>query len=96
MLPIIWSKELPNFHFHIEANSDEAGVELSDLETAKHEAVRYLGNILSSEAARFWDSADLVLTVSDETGLTLFELHVSVTEAPVLMIEKAQTSGVRK
>ena len=48
---------------------------------AKCEAVKIAGRIMCDEAESFWEKKELSLTVTDETGLTLFQLLVVGVEA---------------
>jgi hypothetical protein len=77
---------MPQYFFHIDdgSNPDTDGVELADLATAKCEAVKVAGNIICEAAGDFWSKQEWAMTVTDESGLTLFALRVIGTEAPVL------------
>ena len=74
---------MPKYHFHSDGQRDEDGTDLANLEEAKCEAVKLAGNTICEEAAEFWDKAEWSLTVTDSRGLTLFQLQIIGTEAPV-------------
>jgi len=77
---------VPRFFFHIEGGSaledDAEGFDLMNIAEAKCEAVRFAGRLICDAASTFWDVGDFHMTVSDERGLTLFELRFVGTEAP--------------
>jgi hypothetical protein len=56
---------------------------LDNLAAAKCEAVKMMGRLICDASETFWDCADWTMTVTDEAGLTVFELSVSGTQAPV-------------
>lgn len=62
-------------------------MDLPSVAEAKREAARYVGRIVRDEAAEFWKSGDLRLTVSDDKGLLLFTIDVIGHEAPALRVE---------
>jgi hypothetical protein len=47
-------------------------------------SAKMLGKILCDDAEGFWDQAAWTMTVTDENGLTLFQLHVMGTEAAAI------------
>lgn len=57
---------------------------LPNLADAKCEAVRYAGRLLCDRASEFWDTGEFMMTVTDDSGLTLFTLQFSAVEAPVI------------
>jgi hypothetical protein len=76
---------MPRYFFHIEdglAIHDDEGAELKDLAVAKCEAVKLAGQMICDAAGSFWNKEEWKMTVSDETGLTLFCLHFLGIEAP--------------
>lgn len=58
---------------------DEEGLELADLRCACIEATRALGNFLEQRPKDFWAHDCLTLEVTDDKGLILFTLQLSVT-----------------
>ena len=75
---------MSRFFFHTDDMPDDEGLELPSIADAKCEAVRYAGSLICDRAAKFWDTADLKITVSDERGLLLFILQFTGTEAPAI------------
>jgi len=80
---------MARFSFNM-ANGPAVEKDLSGVAEAKCEAARYLGRMICDEAARFWESGDLFLAVSDDKGLVLFTLEVIGHDAPALRIEMPQ------
>jgi hypothetical protein len=77
---------MPRFHFNVRDGSDlpdTDGTELPDLRTARHEAVKLAGRLLLDEPETFWGGADWRVEVTDATGLILFGLDFTATDAPV-------------
>ena len=78
---------MPIYHFDVNGlthDSDRTVVELEDLEKAKCEAVKFTGLVICEAAGTFWDKQEWTLTVTDDAGLTLFQLQVMGTESPVV------------
>jgi len=76
---------MPEFFFHIQdgtSTPDLDGVELKDISDAKCEAVKMAGRIICDASKEFWDRAEWQMTVTDDSGLTLFILDFVGTEAP--------------
>jgi hypothetical protein len=76
---------MPQYFFHIEDGTsavDPDGFELKDLAEAKCEAVIMAGRMICDASKEFWDRAEWQMTVTDDTGLTLFMLDIIGTEAP--------------
>ena len=70
---------MPRYFFDIDdagSGPDTVGTELKDLTEAKCEGVKMAGRIICDQASQFWDRAEWNMTVSDETRLTMFTLHV--------------------
>jgi hypothetical protein len=69
------------FHFQAEDGRiypDDQGVELPNVRAACVEASRILGDFLKRKPEEFWVNDDLSLRVSDDRGLVLFTLNLSV------------------
>jgi len=75
---------MPRYHFHTHDHRDVDGHILPSLEAAKCEAVKLAGQIVCDDAPRFWDGADWVMTVTDDNGLTLFQLQIIATESAAI------------
>lgn len=75
---------MPRFHFHIQDGrrvSDEEGVELTDLRTARRYALRYLVEILRDSEADFWRDKAFILTTTDDEGHVLFTIDVRASDS---------------
>ena len=75
---------MPRFYFHIDDKKDREGTDLESLAVAKCEATKMAGTIVCEEANSFWDKAEWTMTVADDTGLTLFQLCIVGTDAPII------------
>ena len=78
---------MPRFYFHTEDGRrllDREGVDLPDLDAARRQAVRALGEILKDRSDEFWADGALRMSVCDEDGLTLFILEATATTAPAV------------
>ena len=75
---------MSRYYFDVDGQPDLEGSELATLSAAKCEAVKLAGRIICDQADSFWDKAEWTLTVSDDKRLSLFQLHIVGTEAPVL------------
>lgn len=78
---------MPRFFFHVHDGAvirDEEGAELSDLQAARTEAVKYAGRLLIDEADKFWSGEEWRMEVTDEAGLILFVLMFVATNSPAV------------
>jgi hypothetical protein len=85
---------MPHFHFHQQdgkQHPDEDGVDLPDMDAARTTALRALTEMVRNHEREFWATGQWRMTVTDETGLALFCLDLSTTEAPA-----AQGAGAAK
>ncbi|WP_085810968.1 DUF6894 family protein [Sphingomonas sp. TZW2008] len=74
---------MARFFFHVrdsETYIDVQGTVLPDLRTARREAVRFAGALLTDNPDTFWQGAEWTMRVTDEADLTLFELTFFATE----------------
>lgn len=81
---------MPCFHFNIDDGKAQPAfeaVELESLAVAKCEAVKLAGRIICESADQFWERAEWDMVVTDEGGMTLFELHFMGMEAPAARME---------
>jgi hypothetical protein len=75
---------MPLYFFHIQGDApDTEGTEISDLQTAKCEAVKYVGRLICEAASDFWNYQEMTMNVADGDGRTLFSLLFVGVEAPV-------------
>ena len=76
---------MPIYHFDINdgtSDRDRTAVELSDLAEAKSEALKLAGTLIADASETFWDNREWMLIVTDDAGLTLFQLQVLGAEGP--------------
>jgi hypothetical protein len=77
---------MPRYYFHVrdgEAYPDLQGTVLDDLEAAKVEAVRFAGDLLAHNGAKFWDGEHWSMRVVDAMDRPLFEFKfIAVEMAP--------------
>jgi hypothetical protein len=66
---------MPQFFFSM-ADAPIAESHLPNVEQAKCEAARFVGQVIHDEAKTFWARGDLFLAVSDEKGSVLFTMEV--------------------
>jgi hypothetical protein len=79
---------VPTFHFNVHGDQSPAeGVELASVADAKNTAARYVARLLTDQAPSFWEAGHIGLSVSDETGLTLFTIEILGTDAPAIRVE---------
>ena len=78
---------MPRFYFHVEGSPDNLGLELPSIAQAKCEAARYAGHLLCDAADSFWETAELTMRVANESGLVLFTVTISGTDAPAIRHE---------
>jgi hypothetical protein len=84
---------MPRFFFHTEyghTKRDEAGTLLPDVETAKAEAARLMGKMLSQSPQEFWKDGQLRINVENEQGLVLFTVTTFATESATLIRARAR------
>lgn len=78
---------MSRFHFHLEdgiRHEDSEGSDLPDTRAARMHAVRHIGELLKERPGEFWQDSHLSLTVTDESGLTLFTIEVEARNSPAL------------
>lgn len=78
---------MPRYFFHVQDGQDFPdleGTELPDLAAARAQAVQFAGSLLADQPETFWASGEWHLQVTDEAGLSLFQLTFFATEAPVV------------
>jgi len=71
---------MPRFFFHAEdgqCHQDEEGTDLIDIHAARNQALMILAESLKHDPEEFWRDRSFKLTVTDESGLTLYILDVS-------------------
>ncbi len=70
---------MPTYHFDVKAGTNDnarAIVEFENLAEAKCEALKIAGTAIRDASGTFWDNPEWMLIVTDDAGLTLFQLQV--------------------
>lgn len=78
---------MPLYFFHVRdgrSAPDSKGMNLSSIDHARLEAIRFSGELMARRAEAFENDNEWSLEVKSHTGLTLFILHFALVEAPVL------------
>lgn len=81
---------MPQFHFHLDDVRYEEGRELPDLAAAKCKALELAARHICDAANAFWDREEWTLSVTDERGLTLMQLHIVGTQSAALAPKAAR------
>lgn len=84
---------MPKFHFHIDGERDQQGLDLPDLAAAKCEALEFASRHICDAANRFWDREEWLLSVANEKGLTLFQLHIIGTQSAATSAQVSRQSA---
>lgn len=87
---------MPRYFFYTEDGAcfpDEEGTELPDLEAAKANATRYLGELLRSKPEMLWHTGDLKIIVKNGNGLTLFLVETTTVAAASTLQRTAKGQG---
>ena len=80
------------FYFHTENGksfTDDVGTELPDLDAARSEALKVIGQVAADNPADFWAHQTLKLFVADHSGMILVTLEL--TGADATSTRQAQT-----
>ena len=76
---------MPRYFFHTETDTrftDAEGTECLDHVAARREAIRTCGDIMHDCAESFWGSRPWRVTVTDDAGLVLWEIHTDGVASP--------------
>lgn len=84
---------MPKFHFNLDDKQDERGLELPDLAAAKCEALEFAARHICDSANAFWDREEWTLSVADESGLTLMQLHIVGTQSAATSSKSSRQSA---
>jgi hypothetical protein len=82
---------MERFFFHIEYGEyqrDMEGSLLPNERVARVEAVKMVGRLLEDEADAFWDKPAITVTVTDEWGLTLWNIEVQGAASAVRRLKR--------
>jgi hypothetical protein len=86
---------MARYFFHNEDGKcfpDESGVELPDMAAVRHTAMRVLTEMVSAHENEFYENGSWRLTVTDESGLTLFLVDVGLINAAAAPAAKSAAS----
>jgi hypothetical protein len=76
---------MPRYYFHFENGhrfSDDEGVDLAHADDARLEATKLLAQLVLERPEELWLSGNVIVSVVDEAGLTMFLLDLAVTTSP--------------
>lgn len=76
---------MPSYHFAVNGPAGASNprvVKFSGLAEAKSEALKLAGTLIADASETFWDNPEWMLIVTDDKGLTLFQLQVLGAEGP--------------
>jgi len=74
-----------NFHFQVRTPTHvllTEAADLPDLEDARVEAARRVGELLREHAALLWVDNDWQMDVTDDAGLILFVIYITAMKSP--------------
>ena len=83
---------MPKYHFNLDHERDEHGVELANLAAAKCEALEFASRHICDVANAFWDREEWTLTVTDDRGLCLLQLHIVGTQSAAIMTRASSSA----
>jgi len=84
---------VPKFYFHLDDRRDKHGLELGNLAAAKCEAVEFAARHICDAANAFWEREEWTLSVADERGLTLLQLHIVGTQSAAAASKASPTAA---
>ncbi len=90
------AEAVPRFFFDTqdgETVCDEQGVELSDVQEARREAVRLLTHIIRDRLDEFLRTQALSVIVRNADRLTYFAIHVSAVNSPAVNSGRESKAG---
>ena len=70
------------YYFHTDHRRDLEGIELPSLTAAKCHAMNLVSKLVCDDVKAFFDMGDLRLTITSETGLSMFQLEIVGTDSP--------------
>lgn len=76
---------MPRYFFHTADGSyarDTDGTELPDHRSARKEAIKYAGSVLTHDPDLLWDGRDFRVEVTDESDLVLFTVIMLAVDSP--------------
>jgi hypothetical protein len=78
---------LPHYHFQIRTETHvlvAERVEMANVEDARLEASRRVGELLKVHAGQIWEDQDWQMQVADDAGLILFAIYISAIRSPAV------------
>lgn len=79
---------MPRYYFHVQDGEDYPnlqGTVLDGIDDVKAEAVRFAGDLLSHNGAKFWNGEEWSMRVTDAVDQTLFTFKFVAIEATVVL-----------
>ena len=67
-------------------NQDTEGTDLASLAMARCHAVKMIADVLCESPEMYWEHECYRVTVTDETGLTLFTVEMNSTDSPAIRV----------
>ena len=84
-IPTAHSQRVPRYFFHTQTetrSSDATGIEMRSHTEARAEAIRTCGEMMRDNPEAFWGSRPWNVTVTDASGLVLYEIMMDGTASP--------------
>jgi hypothetical protein len=81
---------LPRYFFHTQnfvQTTDHEGMELADGMAARHAGIRSAGELMRNGAEQFWGSRPWLVTITDDTGLILYEIEMDGRASPAVSVK---------
>jgi hypothetical protein len=78
---------MPHYFFNTANGArerDDQGIDLPNDATARVEAIRFAGSVLSDEPDLLWDGQEFRVEVADAEGTLLFTIKMAAVDAPVV------------
>jgi hypothetical protein len=76
---------MARYYFHVEdgvCSHDDHGTDLADLEAAKTEGLRIMGEVVRDDLADFWRKNRLSVLITDRDGRALYRLDLTGAPSP--------------
>ena len=79
---------MQSFYFRVEGHSEDLGMELPSVASAKCEALQYATKLICDQGERFWESGRFHMTVADDADVILFSLVLIGIDAPAVVVDE--------
>lgn len=76
---------MPRFYFHTQSDvriTDSEGLELAGAFEARKQAIQSCGELMKDCADAFWGSRPWSVTITDVTGVVLWEIEIDGSASP--------------